>query len=179
MSVLDLGGTVDYWLRMPARPKSLHLINFVPRPDDCPDWIRVDMADACAIPDGMLDDRYDLVYSNSVIEHVGGHAKREAFAQQVVAAAPKHWIQTPYRYFPVEPHWVAPFMQFLPTKAAAKLGEVWPLVHGRPSSWEESVTAQLEVELLDITQMRHYYPDSEIAYERAFGLVKSLIAIQD
>ncbi|CAN5832195.1 hypothetical protein BH24ACT5_BH24ACT5_11360 [soil metagenome] len=70
-------------------------------------------------------------------------------------------------------------MQFLPTKAAAKLGEVWPLVHGRPSSWGESVTAQLEVELLDITQMHHYHPDSEIAYERALGLVKSLIAIKD
>jgi len=40
------------------------------------------------------------------------------------------------------------------------------------------VEAQLGVELLDITQMRHYFPDSSLVYDRMIGLVKSVIAVK-
>ncbi len=176
MSVLDLGGTVDFWSRAPIRPRALHLVNLEPPVDDHPDWMRVDVADACAIPAGLLDDSYDLVYSNSVIEHVGGHRQRQAFARQVLDAGPAHWVQTPYRYFPVEPHWVAPLMQFFPLRTRAAIGRVWPLGTCRPESRQESIREQMEVELLDITQMRHYFPESTLVYERMCGLVKSIIA---
>jgi hypothetical protein len=178
MSVLDLGGTPEYWLRLPVRPRAVHLINLSDPPAEHPPWMRFDLADACALPEGLLDDGYDLVYSNSVIEHVGGHLQREAFARQVHAAAPAHWVQTPYRYFPIEPHWVAPLMQFLPLRARAAMGMVWPLAHSRPSVLAESVAAQLSIELLDLTQMRYYFPGSQLICERVGGLVKSLIAVR-
>ena len=32
-----------------------------------------------------------------------------------------HWVQTPYRYFPVEPHFLFPGFQFLPLTVRAVL----------------------------------------------------------
>jgi hypothetical protein len=179
MSVVDLGGTVAYWMRAPVQPRSVHVLNLQEPPASVPDWITVDVADAT---DPALLSRagaYDLVYSNSVIEHVGGHARRKAFAANVAALADRHWIQTPYRYFPVEPHWVCPCMQFLPLRMRARLGLHWPLVHTRPADLESAIAAQLSVELLDITAMRHYFPHSQIAYDRLVGLVKSVIAVKE
>lgn len=179
MSVVDLGGTVDYWMRSPVQPRSVHVLNLQEPPSSIPDWITVDVADAT---DPALLSRagaYDLVYSNSVIEHVGGHERRTAFAANVAALAERHWIQTPYRYFPVEPHWVCPFMQFLPLRMRARLGLHWPLVHTRHADMESAIAAQLTVELLDITAMRHYFPNSEIVYDRLAGLVKSVIAVKE
>lgn len=52
---------------------------------------------------------------NSPLEHVGGgHERRLRFAESVHALADRHRVQTPYRYFPIKPHWLAPGMQFLP-----------------------------------------------------------------
>ena len=62
---------------------------------------------------------YDVVFSNSLLEHVGGHAQRAALAREVRSLAPRHWVQTPYRYFPLEPHWLFPGMQF-PLEAQAE-----------------------------------------------------------
>lgn len=177
MSVVDLGGTVDYWLRAPVRPRSVHVLNLQSPPDDVPDWITVEVADATD-PAFLDHDTYDLAYSNSVIEHVGGHERRIAFAANVDALADRHWIQTPYRYFPVEPHWVCPFMQFLPLRARALLGLHWPLVHTPHEDMKSSIAAQLSVELLDITAMRHYFPESQIVYDRLVGLVKSVVAVR-
>ncbi len=179
MSVLDLGGTVEYWLRAPVRPRHVHLLNLGDEPaEPPPSWIRWDVADATDVPESLLAGPYDLVYSNSVIEHVGGHAARARFAANVAALAPRHWIQTPYRYFPVEPHWVAPMMQYLPLALRARMGLHWPLVHTPHADLASAVDAQLQVELLDITAMRHYFPDSTMVYDRFVGLVKSVIAVR-
>ncbi len=108
MSVIDLGGTMESWLRAPIRPASVHVVNLDPPPLEIPDWIRADQADACRLPARIATGSYDLVFSNSVIEHVGGHAERMRFADTVHRLADRHWVQTPYRYFPVEPHWLFP-----------------------------------------------------------------------
>jgi hypothetical protein len=72
-------------------------------------------------------ERFDLIYSNSVIEHVGGHWRRERYAETVHHFADHHWIQTPYRYFPVEPHWLFPFFQHLPISVKATITARWPM----------------------------------------------------
>lgn len=179
MRVLDLGGTVETWQRAPVRPAHVHLVNTAGPGDDPPEWITAEVGDACALDERLLDGRFDLVYSNSVIEHVGGHARRQQFAAMVTAAAPRHWVQTPYRYFPVEPHWVAPMMQHLPLALRSRLGLHWPLARSRVPDLASAVASQLGTELLDITQLRHYFPASTISTERFAGLVKSIIAVRE
>jgi hypothetical protein len=176
MSVIDLGGRVDTWDRLPGRPARVHVVNIDDPPVDVPDWAEVDHADACALPERIARRRYDLVFSNSVIEHVGGHERRLRFAEAVHALAGAHWVQTPYRYFPVEPHWLAPGLQFLPLAVRTTIAYRWPLAHTRDPDRASALRAVLWTELLDRTQMRHYFPGSTLRAERFAGLTKSLIA---
>jgi hypothetical protein len=178
MSVLDIGGRVDTWERAPVRAKHVHVVNLEPVPAEIPGWAEADYGDACALPDAIAKRRYDLVFSNSVIEHVGGHERRLRFAAAVRSLADAYWVQTPYRYFPVEPHWVAPGMQFLPVTVRTTVAHRWPLSHTPARDRSHAMDAVLWTELLDRTQMRHYFPDATLRAERFLGLTKSLIAVR-
>jgi hypothetical protein len=176
MSVVDLGGTADAWLQAPVRPARVHLLNLETPPADLPGWMDSDLADACELPGSVLKGPYDLVVSNSVLEHVGGHERRQRFADAVHRLADLHWVQTPYRYFPVEPHWLFPGFQFLPVAARTVVARHWPLVHTPPADRAAALRAALGVELVSRTELAFYFPGSEIRSERMAGLVKSLIA---
>ncbi|WP_248961923.1 class I SAM-dependent methyltransferase [Sphaerisporangium perillae] len=178
MSVIDLGGTASAWLRAPVRPAHVQIVNLETPPADLPGWLKADVADACELPAAILDTKYDLVFSNAVIEHVGGHLRRQMFADSVHRLADRHWVQTPYRYFPVEPHFLFPGFQYLPIAARTSLLRRWPLVHTPTSDREAARNIVMEVELLSITEMRHYFPSSETRFERLAGLVKSVIAVR-
>jgi hypothetical protein len=176
MRVLDLGGEVRSWAPAPVMPAHLTVVNIS---DDhiAGEGVESFKGDACDLPDRLRGERFDLVFSNSVIEHVGGHDRRVAFAESVRSMSDRHWVQTPYRYFPIEPHWVFPGFQFLPLRARVEITRRWRL--GRQTAiFDKAVDAALTVELLDVTGMRHYFPDSEIRHERLAGLTKSLIAVR-
>ena len=130
----------------------------------------------CALTGTSRDAEFDLVYSNSLIEHVGGHARRCDFASVVHTLASHHWVQTPYRYFPIEPHWLFPGLQFLPQRARAWAIRRWPLSPAWPNP-EQALRDVLEVELLSETEMKYYFPGSELLKERVLGLTKSIIVV--
>lgn len=178
MSVLDLGGSLSTWERAPVRAKHVHIVNVSNPPADVPDWAEVAKADACALPPHIASRKYDLVFSNSVIEHVGGHERRLRFAESVRRMADRYWVQTPYRYFPIEPHWLVPGIQFLPITMRARIAHRWPLVHNPSRPRAAILSTVMWTELLDKTQMRHYFPDAELRAERVAGLTKSLIAVR-
>lgn len=179
MSVIDVGGTVEAWGRAPIRPGSLHVVNLEPETADVPAWVNVDQADACNLPSRISEGRYDLVYSNSVIEHVGGYLQKQRFADAIHKLADRHWVQTPYRYFPIELHWIFPGFQFLPLSARARISQHWPLGHTPARSFKEGIEQALGIELLSQTEMAFYFPHSVIRSERILGLAKSLIAIKE
>ncbi|GAA0398421.1 hypothetical protein Acor_34340 [Acrocarpospora corrugata] len=180
MEVIDLGGSVRTWTRAPARPAHVHLLNIEPPVDEPPDWITVQLGDACELPSNLVSRRFDLVFSNSVIEHVGGHEPRRRFAASVHRLSERHWVQAPYQYFPLEPHWLFPMFQFLPLPVQTAIAARWPLSWGaRPRNRAEALPKVLEIELMTRTLMRYYFPDSEHLSERLFGLRKSLIAVRD
>ena len=182
MSVIDLGGRAESWLRAPARPARVHVVNLEdPGVNaETPDWISGELGDACDLPKQVREGEgeYDLVFSNSVLEHVGGHERRLRFAESVHDLAPRHWVQTPYRYFPVEPHFLFPGFQFLPLAARSQIVRRWPLVHTPPEDRPTALRVSMWVELLSRTEMRYYFPHSELRAERIGGLAKSLIAIK-
>lgn len=179
MRVLDLGGTTLSWINAPVRPREVVVVNLQPQHSDL-DWITALLADACALPGTVTGQHFDLAYSNSVIEHVGGHARRVAFATAIRNAAVRYWVQTPYRYFPIEPHWLFPGFQFLPLAARAALTRTWKLGNRRAPRrpLDAAVAKVLDVELLSMTEMRHYFPDSRVLTETFLGLPKSLIALK-
>lgn len=178
MTVLDLGGRPGMWLRAPYRPAALHIVNLQAPPSEFPDWMRVDQGDACALGPEVTSERYDLVFSNSVLEHVGGHAQRARFAANVRRLGRGYWVQTPYLYFPLEPHWLFPGFQFLPLNVRAAVSRRWPLVHFDQEDQAASIRRVMEIELVSKTEMRAYFPDSTLHFEKTAGLTKSLIAVK-
>ena len=100
------------------------------------------------------------------------------FAEAVHKLSGLHWVQTPYRYFPIEPHWLFPGLQFMPLALRARLAYRWPLVHTRAGSRNEALAASMEVELVSRSEMGFYFPCSAIHAERVLGLAKSLVAIK-
>ena len=175
MRVLDLGGVADTWRAPGMRARGVTLVN-IDNTAEAPEetWMDMVHADACA---GGLG-KYDLVFSNSLMEHLGGHARRQEFADVVRGSASSWWIQTPYRYFPIEPHWVFPCFQFLPFRARLMVCQNWDTLN-MPACKDKAEAAELvaSVELISATEMRTYFPTSEIWFERIAGLPKSLIAI--
>jgi len=189
MHVLDLGGEAHTWVREERRPRHVTLLNFGMKLDatreqiereGASSWLTAVGGDACDPPEEVRDQDFDLVYSNSVFEHVGGHGPRRHFAYWAQTLAKHHWVQTPNRYFPVEPHWLAPGFQFASPRLQAVLLGHWPLASPfyRKAEWPERVQRAMSIELLSPAMMRIYFPESELVRERMAGLAKSLIAVR-
>jgi hypothetical protein len=211
MRVVDLGGEFQSWQQAPARPAQLVTVNTGWQAENSQQlaaelgWVRNVVGDACDLPDELRGERFDLVFSNSVIEHVGGHARRVAFADSVHALGDHHWIQTPNRYFPIEPHMLFPGAQFLPSGVRARLIRRWPVGHIRYalSNWEwpapshagevfpvengaaleqapvyHTLRAILSIELLTAAELGFYFPGSTVVRERVAGIPKSIIAVR-
>lgn len=184
-----MGGEAHTWAALPVRPREVVLLNIPERAHQqqvelrdagLNGWLRAVPGDACDPPDEIRSDNFDFVYSNSVIEHVGGHQRRLALARHATSLGRHHWIQTPNRYFPIEPHWMCPGFQFLPPRARAAVTLVWPIGHytTRRHSLEQRFGDALSIELLSASEMRFYFPDSDIVRERVAALTKSLIAVR-
>jgi hypothetical protein len=180
LRVLDVGGTVEAWRRAPVKPRHVTVLNLYEPGESDDNSITPVTGDACNAADELaranVETNFDLVFSNSLIEHVGGHAARSQLAGQVHRLAEHHWVQTPYRYFPLEPHWLFPGMQFMPTAARVQIARYWPLL--RAANAENAIHMVLWTELIGVTEMRDYFPNSTILHERVLGMTKSLIAVK-
>lgn len=172
--ILDLGGSPEIWTLTPERFE-ITLVNLPggmdrlagAQPEARGDH-RIVWADACDLRGIFEDNSFDIVFSNSVIEHVGGAERRRDFAREVRRLAPAYWVQTPSPRFPIEPHTGVPFYFQLPSHLRERLMKRW---REALPAWAEMIE---ETTVLSETEMRALFPDGEIFLERALGLEKSI-----
>jgi ubiquinone/menaquinone biosynthesis C-methylase UbiE len=89
-------------------------------PSTAPDHrITTILGDGCHLD--FADKSFDIVFSNSVIEHVGSNQKQKAFASECLRVGKAIWIQTPAFECPIEPHYLAPFVHWLPTSVQRRI----------------------------------------------------------
>jgi hypothetical protein len=184
IDILDLGGREVYWrigeelLRRYQGRIRIHLVNCERVTVTDPAVFSYMAADATD-PTLLMGDQFDVVHSNSVIEHVGGWREIRAFAMNVERLAPRYFVQTPNFWFPYEPHFLVPGFQFLPLSVRAALLRRFNLgFYPRMPDWHE---ARLEVEavrLLRRIDMARLFPLASIRHEWALGLPKSIMAIR-
>jgi SAM-dependent methyltransferase len=74
--------------------------------------IRYVQGDACALP--FADGEFDIVFSNAVIEHVGGRDRQRRLVSEAIRVGRRVFITTPNRRFPLEVHTRLPFVHWLP-----------------------------------------------------------------
>ena len=182
--ILDMGGTTTYWLLLsPDYLASRHVeITLVNLPGECHDAVvspfRLIEGDGCSLPT-LSDNSFDLVHSNSVVEHVGYWARMKAFAGEIKRLAPRYFVQTPNFWFPIEPHFMCPFFHWLPEPIRVRLLMLTGLGHyRRAESVDSAVSAVQGARLLDKRMMASLFPEAAIVTERVALLPKSLMAIR-
>jgi len=72
--------------------------------------------DALDLP--FADEEFDIVFSNAVIEHVGGREQQRRFVEESLRVARRVFVTTPNRWFPVEVHTRLPLVHWLPDPLA-------------------------------------------------------------
>jgi SAM-dependent methyltransferase len=132
------------------------------------DNVTVQYADGTHLP--FADETFPVVFSNSVIEHVPRELQ-PAFAKEIRRVGERYFVQTPNRYFPIEPHYQMPFVQFLPERMLKGLNRRFSMGFREKGSWHETT-------LLTASDLRRLFPDGEIHRERRFGLTKSLMVVR-
>lgn len=108
--ILDVGGVSTDRLSLAVCP-NVSLLNIRPEPN-CP--LPQVIADGRALP--FKDRSFEIVFSNSVIEHLGSPEQQRAFVLEISRLGQKYWVQTPNRWFPFEPHLLTSFVQWLPRR---------------------------------------------------------------
>jgi hypothetical protein len=179
--ILDIGGDPDYWAdvedMLGQRRWHVTLLNLTTSPVEDARFASVagDARDLSAY----ADMSFDLVHSNSVIEHVGSWLDMKAMAQEARRVAPRYFVQTPYFWFPVEPHNSTFFFHWMPESIRVSLLMRRP--RGRWGQAPDVDTAMRQIQsavLLDRRMLATLFPDATIYRERIFGLTKSLIAVR-
>ncbi|WP_050424289.1 class I SAM-dependent methyltransferase [Bradyrhizobium tropiciagri] len=135
------------------------------------------------------DQAFDFCFCSSVIEHVTGpkqdvvtiasdadflNVAREhqnRFAGEISRVAKSFYVQTPYRYFPIESHtWLPGFIVLLPRRLQIALIELFNRF------WFKRTAPDWH--LFDWREMTETFPDAKIYRERYLGMTKSLMAIK-
>ncbi len=172
--MIDVGGYEYYWSFFDRLPR-VTIVNLEPPASRTLrfDWV---IADARRLP--FRDGAFEVAFSNSVIEHISQPGDREAFAAEIARVGQRYYVQTPSRWFPVEPHLMTPLVHYLPRAVQRKLLRnftVWGvLVRPTPEGCDAFLR---DIRLMTAGELRRLFPGAEIWRERTLGLVKSLIAV--
>lgn len=169
MKILDLGGQPFIWdfVDIPLNITCLNLPGIVIKNHNSHHEITYVEGDACDMPNFQYGD-FDMIFSNSVIEHVGNIEKQIQFAREVTRLSNHFWIQTPSKFFPIEAHCGMPFWWFYPPFLRAYFLERWSK---KLPAWTEMVSTTTFV---DKKNLEIFFPNCEILTEW-FIFPKSLI----
>ncbi len=170
-TLLDVGGNTGMdseFLPLYQAFREVTVVNLDPSPDrQTLPHVRRMLADGCCLPFG--DRSFDWVFSNAVLEHVGGIESQRKFGAEIARVARRgYFVTTPNKFFPIEPHTLLPLYQFLP--------ERWQRKVVRVSPYYEHVYEQIR--LLKARDLRELFPGARIV-STGFPIVgTSLVAMR-
>jgi 2-polyprenyl-3-methyl-5-hydroxy-6-metoxy-1,4-benzoquinol methylase len=176
--VLDIGGTQAFWNLM-AEGEDLDaeitLLNLRHQPVTSSAFTSA-TGDARNIPQ-YADKSFDVVFSNSVIEHVGSYSDQKRMANEVLRVGRRYFVQTPNKRFPLEPHFIFPFFQYLPMTLRAQMLHRFDVGWYKRVSSLERARAEVEsIQLLTRSRFAELFPGATIYEEKLLGLTKSFVA---
>ena len=187
LRILDVGGAEAFWRQVDAldlRGVSITLLNREPLPVTHPAFTAV-VGDARDLRD-LAAGAFDVVFSNSVIEHVGDFADQGRMAREVQRVGRRYYVQTPNRYFPIEPHFFLPYFQFYPLSLRSWIFRHLSLsLGGGTLGWQRVASRAAadrlagSIRLLSARELRRLFPGGHIWRERVAGLTKSLVVYGD
>ncbi len=182
-SLIDIGGEICSWTSHDPVVGKIDSINTKKIQFDPATFplhnISIHVGDGCELP--FAENSYDISYSNSVIEHVGDWARQKLCAAESRRVGKRLWCQTPARECPIEPHYMAPFIHWLPRSLQRKL-----MRRFTPWGWLSKPTQKQIDYMVDTTrlishrEMKELFPDCKIIVERILLVFpKSYIAVRN
>ncbi|MCF7818253.1 MAG: methyltransferase domain-containing protein [Kiritimatiellales bacterium] len=187
LSLVDMGGTRSFWemnlkhLKGAARLRRIDIYNLEVESETTSRIGSVEIREMqgnVTQLDDVTDNQYDVAFSNSVVEHVGNLCQQYLFAQEIQRVAPYYVLQTPNRYFPLEPHFYVPFFPFIPLGIRTALHRRFRLGWYAPEPDELKARIDCdEIRLLTRKELALLFPKAGIRAERLGGLVKSFIIV--
>ena len=177
LKILDVGGTQLFWVNRGFHNNPdyhITLLNLHKEPADHAN-IESMVGDATDLS-AYDDNHFDLIFSNSVIEHLFTYENQQKMASEVQRVGQYHYIQTPNYYFFVEPHYLLPFFQFLPRNIRLFILTKTRFSRGKKLSIQEANRSLDEIQLLSKKQYKQLFPNSKIYKEKFVGMTKSLTA---
>ena len=172
-TVLDIGGYPAVWDLLETKPQ-ITILNLAFAPN------HIDRGMKCVVGDGCRtsfpDRSFNVVFSNSVIEHVGDIGRQRQFASECERCGEGYYVQTPNKWFPVDPHTLLICAHWLPKSMFNALMKISPrFLITRPSPAE--MEDLINMRLLSKRDLQELFPNAEIIEERFLGITKSLIAV--
>jgi len=175
--ILDVGGRPEIWHFTTSQPD----VTFLNLPGEInPGHANQIAGDGCLLP--FVENAFDIVFSNSVIEHVGTRADQQRFADEAKRVGNKYWIQTPNRRFPFELHSMLPLVHYLPQKLQSIVLDrftIWELVT-KPTAEERAWFVdhlKNTLNLLDEKSLSSLFPGARLVKEYYLGVAKSLVVV--
>ncbi len=94
-------------------------------------------------------------------------------ASEIIRVGKKFIIQTPNKYFFIEPHYLLPFFQFLPS--SIKFFILTQTKMSRLKRWNKDFAKQYinEIRLMTFKELKTLFPNCNVYYEKFLGMNKS------
>lgn len=166
--IIDLGGTPELW-NLINHQFDVTIVN-LPSTENkmpCDSRFKFIYGNACELRQIFDDKVFDVVFSNSVIEHVGDEDQQVLFSREVQRLADAYWVQTPSPRFPIEAHTGRLFYWHNSEKHREKLLTQWK--RDLPN-WAKMIE---DLRVLSRERMLELFPQSNLYCERLFGIEKS------
>ncbi|MBU1862989.1 MAG: class I SAM-dependent methyltransferase [Candidatus Omnitrophica bacterium] len=177
--ILDVGGGMFNWNLIDEKIY-LTIVNINIKDNELPrnDFINCVLGDGTKLP--FKDNSFDIVFSNSVIEHLGTWERQYLFAKEIMRVGKNIFVQTPNKYFFIEPHVMTPFIHYLPKKIQKKIIRnftLWGLIT-RPTKKYCAEQVIDKIRLLSCNEFSTLFPNCEIKKEKFLSFFdKSFYAI--
>jgi hypothetical protein len=177
LKILDIGGTNyfwDLWLKNIPFTIDLTLLNINNEITKGYKSIILDANELYKLD--KLD--YDVVFSNSLIEHLTTYENQIKFAETILRISKKHFIQTPAFIFPLEPHFLFPFFHWFSKNIRVFLVQHFNLGwYKKQDNLGEAKKLVDEIRILKKKELKDLFPNSKIVTEKMFFITKSYIIV--
>lgn len=136
--------------------------------------IDVKAADARRLP--WPDKYFDIVFSNAVIEHVGGETDQRQMASEIMRVGKRWFVTTPNRWYPFEFHMRLPFVTWLPRHGYLRFSKI---IHysSAAGKYIRGYAFGGSLRLLDAGDLRKWFPQSRIIKQRVTFMAETLIVV--
>jgi hypothetical protein len=176
-TILDIGGTQSYWEHYTdlLDNQKILLLNLQKEKCNLPNFDSI-IGDATNLQQ-FEHNEFEFVFSNSVIEHLFNWENQILMANEIRRVGKGYFVQTPNKYFPLEPHFLFPFFQFLPYRAKLFLLRNFKLGHvGKIPDLNLAKNQINEIRLLSKKEMKFLFPEATIYSEKFLFFTKSFVA---